>query len=368
MLLALSDNVLLLIFSLLRGQEALPACLTCKRVYRLAITRVASLATSQSPAQLRRLCDYYLSSDPFTGVIRVKYLEELNIHATTFQPEPNALAAEPASVHLVGELLVHAQHIRRLALDRFHPAVQAEPRIRLAFSSMHRLTQIRFSKVADNTLNALQRIGNPRRLTLAYLVYDDDLRDGYKSIPPLLTALSVFPNLHTLMLWNFKPWDLDDALPFHPLPSVRYLLLSRASPFAIGIVEHCPNLSTLVFSGDFDIADDTSSDGPRWRPLRRVMLSEHRDGSCVFDRLNTVSLFQVSGSLDVVSEIDVSFFLHLLRLASPIGLYFGLWIYRCQWALSSAFWKDFPSAVPRLRSLELRLKLSISWIMVWRGV
>ena len=197
--------------SLLRGREALPACLICKRVYHLAITRVASFAESQSPAQLRRLCNYYLSSDPFTGIIRAKYLEVLKIYASTFQREPSG--DESAPIHLVGDLLTHAQNIRRLTLDRFYPTVHAEPRIPLAFFLMHQLTQIRFSKIADGTLNALQGVGDPRRLALAYLVYDDDPHDGYRSIPLLLIALSVFPNPHTLMLWNFTP---SQSLSSHP--------------------------------------------------------------------------------------------------------------------------------------------------------
>ena len=350
-LLSLSDDVLLLILSPFCGREALPACLTCKRVYPLAIARVASLATCHSPAQLRRLCGYFLSSDPLTGVPRAKYLEDLKIRATTFQPEPDGV--EPVPVQLIAELLSHAHNVRRLTLDEFHP------RIGLALSSMQRLTQIKLSKVEDDAVDALQRIGNPKRLTLAYLVYDVEYEDGGHTIPRLMTALALFPNLHTLLLWEFHPYYLDDKTPsFPPLPTVRYLLLSWAAPSAISIIEHCPNLSTLVFSGDFDMADDTES-GPRWRPLRRVMLATDQDGACVVDRLGPVSLLQVSGGLLVESETSNSCFLRLLRLASPVGLYFGLNVHQCQWALPSSFWKDFPSAVPALRSLELKLNWSI---------
>ncbi|KAM5539230.1 hypothetical protein V8D89_007103 [Ganoderma adspersum] len=351
-LLSLSDDVLLLIFSLFRGREALPTCLTCKRVYPLAIAGVASFATCHSPAQLRRLCDYFLSSDPLTGVPRAKYLEDLKIHATTFQQEPDG--AGPAPVQLIAELLSHAHNVRRLTLDEFHP------RIALALSSMQRLTQIKLSKVEDDTIEALQRIGNPKRLMLAYFVYDEEYADGGHTIPRLMNALARFPNLHTLLLWEFKPYYLDDEAPsFPPLPAVRYLLLSWAAPSAISIIEHCPNLSTLVFSGDFDFTDDTENVGPRWRPLRRVMLATDRDGVCVVDRLGPVSLLQVSGGLEVESETSNSFFLRLLRLASPVGLDFCLNVHQCRWALPSRFWKDFPSVVPALRSLELKLDWSI---------
>ncbi|KAI1797108.1 hypothetical protein LXA43DRAFT_1147957 [Ganoderma leucocontextum] len=311
--------------------EALPACLTCKRAYRLAIARVASLASCQSFTHLRWLCEYYLSSDPFTGVTRAKYLEDLIIHATTFQRELNGAEPSQSPAQLIGELLVHAQNIRRLALDRFHPLVKTEAKISLAFSSMHRLAQIRFSKVADGSLNVLQRIGNPKRLTLAYLVYENDLRDGCRSLPPLLATLASFPNLHTVMLWKFKPWDPEDSAPLPPLPSVRYLLLSQASVQALDMVERCPNLSTLVFSVDVDIADDTTNAGLSWRPLRRVMLASRREGVYVRDHLSTVSLLQVSGKLGLSWEPEVSGFLDLLRIASPIGLYFGFYVTRLDW-------------------------------------
>ena len=175
-----------------------------------------------------------------------------------------------------------------------------------------------------------------------------------------MTALALFPNLHTLLLWEFHPYYLDDeAASFPPLPAIRYLLLSWATPSAVSIIEYCPNLSTLVFSGDFDFTDDTESVGPRWPPLRRVMLATPRDGSCVVDRLGPVSLLQVSEGLEVESETSNSCFLRLLRLASPVGLYFGLNVHQCHWALPSLFWKDFPSSVPALRSLELKLDWSI---------
>ena len=225
---------------------------------------------------------------------------------------------------------------------------------------MHQLTRIRFSKIADGTLSALQCIGNPRQLTLAYLVYDDDLRDGYKSIPPLLIASAVFPNLHTLMLWNFTPPHPDDTIALPLLPSIHYLRLSQSSVPALDIIQLCQNLRTLIFSIHREEGDIVASYGPRWRPLRRLMLASPEMAVCVVDRLDTVRLLQVSGTLRIEATREdgdtTTQFLELLRVASPVALYASVRVETG--GFSSPFWKDIQSCAPRLRSLELQLDYS----------
>ncbi|KAI1797107.1 hypothetical protein LXA43DRAFT_1147952 [Ganoderma leucocontextum] len=379
-LLSLNDDVLLLIFSLLHGNDALHACLTCKRAYHLAIARVASSVQCWAPVRLRQLYDYYLSSDPFTGAARARYLENLTIHAPTFEPERSApdsqdlnldhvddldlefdvlVGTDFSQAHLIGELLIHAQNIQELSLDRFHPLVRKEPRIALAFSAMHQLAHIRLAMVGDGTLDTLHSLRNPKRLTLSYHTYDDDPLDEPKTLPPLLTALASFPNLHTVKLWNFTPPHPDDSTTLPPLPSVRYLRLSQSSVPALEMVQLCPNLSTLVFSVDSDAGDVVASYGPRWRPLRRLMLAAPEVGVCVVDRVNMVRVLHVSGALELsgftprVDGDDISQFLELLRVASPVGLYAALRVEMD--GFSSTFWKDIPTSAPRLRSLEIKL-------------
>ncbi|PIL35280.1 hypothetical protein GSI_02005 [Ganoderma sinense ZZ0214-1] len=90
------------------------------------------------------------------------------------------------------------------------------------------------------------------------------------------------------------------------------------------------------------------------------MLARPDDGVWVADRLGPVSLLQVSRSLELESD-DSPPFLQLLRLASPVGLYFGLCLCDSEWELQSLFWKDFLAAAPTLRSLELKLDSDIPW-------
>ncbi|KAM5539232.1 hypothetical protein V8D89_007105 [Ganoderma adspersum] len=377
-LLSLNDDVLLLIFSLLHGQDALHTCLTCKRAYLLAIPQLASSAQCWTPDRLRWLCDYYLSSYPFTGAPRVKYLESLTIHATTFEPERVASDSQESTLdnvddlelelvgtdfcqaHLLGDLLDGAQSIRELSLDRFHSLVRKEPRISLAIAAMNQLAHVRLAMVGDGTLDALQHLRNPKRLTLSYHTPYDDPLDEPKTLPPLLTALAAFLNLHTLKLWNFTPPHPDDAVALPLLPSVRYLRLSQSSVPALDMVQLCPNLSTLVFSVDSEEGDVVASFGPRWPPLRRLMLASPEAAVCVVDRLSAVRLLQVSGTLRIVDTREdgdaVSQFLELLRVASPIGLYASLRVETG--GFSAPFWKDVRACAPRLRSLELQLSYS----------
>ncbi len=380
-LLSLNDDVLFLVFSLLHGQDALHTCMTCKRAYYLAIPQVASSVQCWYPVRLRQLCNYYLSSDPFTGAPRARYLENLTIHATTFEPERHVADSQDlnsdhvddldlefvgtdfAQAHLLGDLLVAAQSIRELSLDRFHPLVRNQPKIPLALSTMNQLVHVRLAMIGDGTLDALQHLRNPKRLTLSYHTPYDDPLDEPKTLPPLLAALASFTNLHTLKLWNFTPPHPDDAVALPLLPSVRYLRLSESSVPALDMVQLCPNLCTLVFSVDSDEGDVVASYGPRWRPLRRLMLASPEVAVCVVDRLSTVHLLQVSGTLWIKDNSPpedgdaLSQFLELLRVASPVGLYASMWLDVD--GFSSPFWKDVQSCAPRLRSLELQLHYSV---------
>ncbi|PIL35288.1 hypothetical protein GSI_02013 [Ganoderma sinense ZZ0214-1] len=377
-LVSLNDDVLLLVFSLLHEQDALHTCLTCKRAYLLAIPQLASSIQCWTPTRLRQICDYYLPSDPFTGTPRVKYVETLTIHATTFEPDRFAsdshdlnsdhfddldlelVGTDFGQAHLLGDLLVAAHNIRELSLDRFHPLVRKEPRIALAFAAMNQLAHVRLAMIGDGTLDALQHLQNPKRLTLSYHTPHDDPLDESKTLPPLLTALAAFPNLHTLKLWNFTPAHPDDAVALPLLPSIRYLRLSQSSVPALDIVQLCPHLSTLVFSVDREEGDVVASFGPRWAPLRRLMLTCPEMVVCVVDRLSAVRVLQVSGTLGIDDAPEdghpVFQFLELLRVASPVSLYASLRVKTG--GFSGPFWKDVRASAPRLRSLELKLSYS----------
>ena len=149
------------------------------------------------------------------------------------------------------------------------------------------------------------------------------------------------------------------AIPL--LPSIRYLRLSQSSVPALDIIQLCPNLRTLISSIDREESDIVASYGPRWRPLRRLMLASPEMAVCVVDHLDTVRLLQVSGTLRIEATRGdggtATQLLGLLRVASPVGLYASVRVETG--GFSSPFWKDIRSWAPRLRSLELQLDYSV---------
>ena len=308
----------------------------------------------------------------------MKYLESLTIHATTFEPERVAFDSQDVDLDhiddlelelvgtdfsqadLLADLLDGAQNIRELSLDRFHSLVTKELSIALALATMHQLAHVRLAMVGDGTLDALQHLRSPKRLTLSYHTPYDDPLDEPKTLPPLLKVLASFPNLDALKLWNFTPPHPDDVVALPPLPSVRYLRLSQSSIPALDMVQLCPDLSTLVFSVDREEGDVVASFGPRWHPLRRLMLASPDMAVCVIDRLSTVRLLQVSGTLNIEDTREdgdaVSQFLELLRVASPVSLYASLRVETG--GFSAPFWREVRGCAPRLSSLELQLSYS----------
>ncbi|KAI0749246.1 hypothetical protein C8Q80DRAFT_612332 [Daedaleopsis nitida] len=397
-ILSLNDDALLLIFANIYGEDALNVSLSTKRLYGLASSRIAAVVQCSSPSQLRKLHRYLLSTLS-GGTLRVRYLEQLIIDASTFD-NPASVEDEPAfdeelpvgsweslysdfsQVHMLADILMQAENIRELALERFHPCVARDPRMGAAFQSLPHLVNFRLSTIGDSTLadvllhaksNALERV------TLSYHTFDDfPLPAEPKSLPPLLLALAKFQKLHTVKLWNFTP---TDHLPLDPpppsLPSMRYLRLSQSSVQALDMVELCPNLSTLVFSLDDENADAIPSVGSRWRPLRRLMLGDLREADSISNRLSTVDHLQLISKVTLdtprsfTQESSTTRLLGLLRVTSPVSLYLRLVAFRKENRLAiEMFWKEVPSTAPRLRSLELQLPFSFppfdtdfSWLL-----
>lgn len=385
-LLSLNDDALLLIFANIYGEDALNVSLSTKRLYGLAGSRIAAVVQCSSPTQLRKLHCYLLSTLP-GGTLRVRYLEQLIVDASTFDNteegdlEPafdeelvadawESLYSDFSQAPLLGDILVQAENIRELALERFQPCVARDPRIGVAFRSLPHLVNLRLSTIGDSTLADVLLHANSNviaRVTLSYHIFDDfPLPAEPKSLPPLLLALAKFQNFHTVKLWNFTPTThLSSDPPPPALPSIRYLRLSQSSVYALDMVDFCPNLSTLVFSIDDEDADTIQSIGPRWRPLRRLMLGDLNEADCISNRLSTVDQLQLISkiSLDTprsfTQESSTTRLLGLLRVTSPISLYLRLIAYREENRFAmEMFWKEVPTTAPRLRCLELQLPFS----------
>ncbi|OJT09979.1 hypothetical protein TRAPUB_13542 [Trametes pubescens] len=372
-LLELPDDVLILIFSNLYDRHALNLALASKRLADLALPRVAAVINCWKPSMLRRLHAYMLD-DPNP---RAHYLQNLTVDVHTFGEYDSDASDGTSSVHsddnvyyatsfsqanLVGDLLLRAQNICELSLERFQPCLLRDPRIGAALASMSRLANLRLSTLGDRALPILGSCASDiRRLTLSYYVDDDYPLEGEtKTLPPLLSALAPFRHLQIVKLWNFTPsvsWA-DDFIP-PQFPSITYLRLSESTAPALDMVELCPNLSTLIFSADSQESMNAPvrpRAGKPWTPLQRLMLGEHEDIVSVVDRLSHVELLQISGELRVPSNTDnegITRFVDLLRVTSPIELYLSVVVPNTP----VAFLHTIPQVAPRLRVLELKVNV-----------
>ncbi|KAI0326470.1 hypothetical protein GY45DRAFT_1310445 [Cubamyces sp. BRFM 1775] len=377
-LLDLPDDVLLLIFSDLYGEHALNVALTSKRLSALALPRVAAVIKCNGRRDLLHLHKYLLSGNP----ARAQHVRTLAIEVYSFMRggmsfpletaetlswpvDTDGLFQDVSQAHLIGDILLHSQNIRELALERFQPCLQRDPRIGTALASMTNLQHLRLSVIGDTALAVLQSSkADITRLTLSYHTEDDlPLPGEPKTMPALLDALTHFRNLRILKLWNFNP---SAALSPHyqcgstppELPSITYLRLSESSIHALEMVSLCPNLSTLIFSIRIDFSEEmllmltpseTNTAPPKWPPLRRLMLGGHHEILSVLKRLGRVDLLQIGG--DLCTAHGVPGFLDLLRVTSPIELYLSV----IPSVLPSDFWADVVRAAPRLRVLELKV-------------
>ncbi len=372
--LSLHDDALLLILAHLHGKDALNVSLVSRRLTSLGSPRIASVIHCSTPTELRRLHSYMLSPLP-GGTLRVRYLEKLYIFSSAFEEDSNPsdpdqfvdyYGSDFSQVHLIGDVLMQAENIREISLERFYPCLERDPRIGTALRTMPHLAHVMLATVGDGALtNALQgiRADALKRLTLSYHVYDDfPLPDEPKSITPLLDALSSFRNLQTVKLWNFTPTStLSPGSNCPPLPCIQYLRLSQSSVPALQIVELCPNLSTLIFSVDREETEIVPSIGPRWRSLHRLMLADLAEALALEGRLSTVDNLQISESVcltipaSFTQESSTTSLLRLLRLTSPISLFLSLRYVGNDHQAQQVFWREVPSTAPRLRCLELRL-------------
>ncbi|KAI0707030.1 hypothetical protein C8Q76DRAFT_800398 [Earliella scabrosa] len=273
---------------------------------------------------------------------------------------------------LIGDILVEAENLKEINLERFHPCLKRDPRIGSALRAISHLINIRLSTLGDDAItDVLQHMKGDaiERLTLSYHVYDDfPLPEQPKSLPPLLSALSSFRNLHTVKLWNFTPAVAPlQTSSYGLLPSIRYLRLSETSAPALHMVEVCPNLSTLIFSIDREESEPTPIVGSRWPALRRLMLTDLNEADCVSSRLGTVDQLQIADTVSLVipmsftQESSTTRLLRLLRITSPVSLYLSFLRVADEDRLSfRMFWREAASMISRLRSLELKLARNIS--------
>ena len=125
---------------------------------------------------------------------------------------------------------------------------------------------------------------------------------GTITLPPLLSSLAVFTNLHSITLHDFKPPSPISPSTLPLLRSVRHLNLEQCWEDTIIIADCCPSLETLKFSLN-RWPPQLSQSARRWPPLRRLTLADQLAGPIVHTgRVGTVHTLEL-GDVFTVSDI-----------------------------------------------------------------
>ncbi|KAI0749286.1 hypothetical protein C8Q80DRAFT_1161072 [Daedaleopsis nitida] len=349
MLLDLNDDVLQLIFARLHGSFALNAALTCRRIHDYVIHRVAAVISCNNGRELPSLHRYLCAgTHP-----RAQYVEELSIYCHCFAPSnpsnPNGslLLVPPDSNHarIVGDILVNARMLRKLALRPFDSLAILDARIIPSVASLSSTVEAELDGVGSLSIQSLRGTWSA---CLRNLLIRAELHDKINSLDPLLDLLRCSPNLSTLTLREFNVAAVAPASRSHTLhsfPAITHLRLSHVTVAVADIIPLCPNITDvrLYFLRPHT---DYSITGQRWPPLRTLEL-EACQAPFLEDVLppavHCLKLYGKMTSYNTQNE-----HLAVLRQTSPVSLEL-----RTDAAIDSTFWAAFAAAAPRLRDFTL---------------
>lgn len=373
-LLSLNDDVLLLILSHLNSGSALSLSLASKRAYDLAEFRIASDVRCHSSDELPRLHKYML--EPWNGGLsRAHYLEKFVIGPNVFYTRELGQMGSPLGynfdqVHLLGDILLEAIHVRELSFAMAHTCIMKDDRIVTALCAMSRLATCHLSTVADDTLTALQSMRTPSLTQLALDYCPSDYLLLW-TFPPLWSTLSNFRSLRSVKLSSFTPSirlaEVGLPLPPYPqLPSIRQLEFHKfCSSYALEMVAFCPNLTVLVLSWisgkDFEVTPATLSRNHGPLSLRRLSLRIAEDSDLIpveirsVDRLEITQRFNgYEGPDRAWGQLRPTETLALITRTSPIALCFSI-IIEPEAPGSQEIWTSLSQKATRLRSLEIEI-------------
>ncbi|KAH9847215.1 hypothetical protein C2E23DRAFT_849366 [Lenzites betulinus] len=252
-LVSLNDDVLLLVFSYIHGEDALNAALTCKRLFPLALPRVAAWAYCWNGTTLHQMCTYMLSArDPSDGP-RARQLRVLS--CSPVDKDTSAVPSAFETKQPIGLLLAEAHNlcVFRWSLFSFRSILfPPDPPIGLALISLRHLSVLELTGIDNEMVTLLQHITTLEVLILGSAVERTEL-EKQKTLPALLNTLASLIRLRTLSLSWFYPDSIaslqGDSSPRHSaprFPAVVDISLQCCHATYLSLIQLCPNVSRLV--------------------------------------------------------------------------------------------------------------------------
>ncbi len=371
----LNDDVLLLIFSYIHGEDALNVALASKRFYGLAIPAVSRQASCWEFGMVRRLCDYMLT--PLDSQPRARYLRVLVIlPAAFFQVKKKGRRAGTLSLYgaqsLVTDVLEEANGLRVLRWTAdFRDLFRSDPgRLTDAIKSWKHLSVLELNVVDDEIISALRSVTALRVLTLQ----DKKVEIGQEhlGLPALLKTLSQLIFLRTLSLNRFPgpgtPFGTTEESRAIPrFPSIADLSLYACSKNYFLLAQLCPNLSRLATTHPIDSPPSRTilppaSLRPRWPALQTLAISTRDLSLCGLYLLNTVRELQLRDA-----PFENSFVPNILPLALPKLSPLSISIIACFRVENSPAWDVLAKYEPGVRVLDIEVNPQTyrPWSDVW---
>ncbi|KAL1940158.1 hypothetical protein VTO73DRAFT_9109 [Trametes versicolor] len=371
----LNDDVLLLIFSYIHGEDALNVALASKRFYGLAIPAVAHEASCWEFRMIRQLCDYMLT--PLDSQPRARYLRVLVIlPAAFFVVQRKGRKSGTLSLYgaksLITDVLGEASGLRVLRWTAdFRDLFKSDSsRLTDVIKSWKHVTVLELNMVDDEIVSALRSVTTLRVLTLR----DKALEIGqeHRGLPTLLQTLSQLIHLQTLSLTLFRGTDTplgtaEGSRVTPRFPSIIDLSLDACSKSYFLLVQQCPNLSRLAVSYPVDMPPigtllPPANAGPRWPALQTLAISTRDMSLCGLYRLNTVRELRLWDT-----PFENSFVPTTLPLALPTLSPRSISIVACFRVENSPAWDVLANYQPGVRVLDIEVNPQTyrPWSDVW---
>ncbi|KAH9921228.1 uncharacterized protein BXZ73DRAFT_104517 [Epithele typhae] len=346
LLLSLNEDVLFLIFSLLKAPEALVVACCSKAAYRLAISQVffdihvkgRSPPIEDQPWSAK-ICSLLLSCEPVSQVPRVYYLRRFSL---SFAPLPQEFAP------LFTDFLFKAVNPQFLLIHRAERFIQRDSRFGEAIGALSRLEELALVGMKAVATTSLPVMLLSQRLTDLHLEFGQDDLD-LDFVICTLVSLPLLDVLHLSLPQSFSEFEStskDLKLPqVHRLhlscpPSAYYAVTARFS--ALVALD-----ADLYFWCDGPVTGPAAGSGwPALRKLTYVNPPPHV-------RVNSAGHMQNIRDFLVGPSSSVPKFTPVLHAVRPIVVEFETSAYRL--LDHPSFWPDLCRAAPQLRSLRVTI-------------
>ncbi|KAH9921214.1 uncharacterized protein BXZ73DRAFT_104502 [Epithele typhae] len=347
LLLSLNEDVLFLIFSLLKAPEALAVACCSKAAYRLAISQVffdihakGSSPPIEDQPRLAKVCSLLLSCEPVSQVPRVHYLRRFTLDCEPSWPQDFA--------PLFTDFLFKAVNLQFLLISYVEEFIRGDSRLGEAIGALSRLEELALHGMEAVATASLPVMLLGQKLTDLHLEFGQDDLD-LDFVIRTLASLPLLDVLHLFLPESFS--QFESTSKDLKLPQVHRLHLSCPPSAYCAVTARFSALvaldADLYFWRDGPVTGPAAGSG--WPALQKL--------TCVNPpphvRVDSAGHMHNVRDLLVGPSSSVPKFTPVLHAARPVVVEFETSAFRL--VDHPSFWPDLCRAAPQLRSLRVTI-------------